>query len=91
VGVERRRRRVDRALDRGVDHLRDQHEGDREEERDELVVVHPRGEGDDQDDDGDEEVDAHVALGPQHVDDALEGVVEAVEERRRAARSAHRA
>jgi hypothetical protein len=77
------------ALDRGVDHLGDEHEHDRDEQRDQLDLRDADGEREHEHHDRDNEVHAHVALGPQDVDQALERVVERVEDRRRAS-GAHR-
>jgi hypothetical protein len=80
--IERRRRSVDRPLDGGVDHLGDKHECDRKKECDQLQPRHADGDGDDEYRDGDGKVDAHVALRAQHVDDALDRVVEALDDGR---------
>ena len=80
--VEGRRRRVDRPFDGGVDHLRDEHERDREQQRDQLDLRDADGGGDDENRDRDGEVEPHVALRAQHVDDALDREVEALDDRR---------
>ena len=86
-GSKRRRRDVDHALDRRVQHLRDEHERDRKHERDELQARDADRDSGDEDEDRGEEVDAEVPLRPEDMDDPLERVVEAVEQRRRAPRS----
>jgi hypothetical protein len=91
VRVERRRGDVDRSLDRRVDHLRDEHERDGEQERDQLEAADPEcGRGGDHGD-RDREVDSEVPLRAEDVDDPLERVVEAVEQRRRTAGCRRRA
>jgi len=87
--VERRRGDVDSRLDRGVDHLGDEDERDRDEEGDQLEAGDVRDERRDQHHDRDREVDPHVPLGAEHVDDPLDRVVEALDDRGRAARRDH--
>ena len=87
-GSKRRRRDVDHALDRRVQHLGDEDERDREHERDQLQPRDADGDRGGEDENRRDEVDAEVPLRPEDVDDPLEGVVEAVDQRRRAARSA---
>ena len=75
--VERARREVDRLLERGVEHLGDEDERDREHQRQHLEPARAEDDAEREHGQGDEEVDAHVALRAHHVDHALEGVVEA--------------
>ena len=72
VRVEERRRDVDHALDRRVQHLRDEDERDREHERDQLEPRTPTRDRGGEDEDGGEEVDAEVPLRAEDVDDPLE-------------------
>ena len=67
-------------LERGVDHLRDQHERDRHQQDHELEAADADDQRPDQHAGGDHEVDPHVPLGAEHVDDPLEREVEALED-----------
>ena len=89
--VERGRRDVDRRLDGRVQHLRDQDERDREQQRDQLQLVDAGDERRDQHEHRDGEVDPHVPLRAEHVDDPLEGEVERLDDRGRTPRSSCRA
>ena len=80
---------VDRLLDGGVDHLRDKHEGDREHQRDQLEARDAVPDGGDQHRNRDGEVDAHVPVRPEDVDDPLDRVVEALDQGERAAGTVH--
>ena len=82
VRVEGRRRDVDHALDRRVQHLGNEDEGDREHEGDQLEPGDAGGDRAAEDENGREEVDAEVPLRAKDVDDPLERVVEAVDQRR---------
>ena len=79
--VERARRQVDRRLDRRVDHLGDQDERNREQERDELEPVDADPERHDHHGGRGCEVDPHVPMRPEDVDDPLDREVEALDDR----------
>ena len=67
-----------------------EHERDREQQRDQLEPVDADHDRRDQHADRDREVDAHVPLRAEDVDDPLDRVVEALEQRQRAARRGRR-
>ena len=86
VRIEARRREVDHALDRRVEHLGNEDERDREHERDQLQPCHPERDRGREDEDRSEEMEPEVPLRPEDVNDPLERVVEAVEQRRSTSR-----
>jgi hypothetical protein len=83
VRIERRRRHVDRTFDRGVHHLGHEHECNGEQQYDQLDATHAERHGGSDHADRHDEVDPQIPLRAQDVDDPLERVVEAVEQRRR--------
>ena len=78
--VERRRGDVDRRLERRVQHLGDQHERDPDDQRQQLDLLHPDGQRRGPGRRRDGEVDPHVPLGAEHVDDPLEREVEGLDD-----------
>jgi hypothetical protein len=78
--VERRRGDVDRLLYGRVDHLRDEHESDREQQSDQLESRHADPDRSYEHADRRQEMDSHVAMDAEHVDDPLDRVVEAVDQ-----------
>ena len=84
--VERRSGDVDCLFESRVEHLCDEHEGDRQQERDQLEPRHADRNGGDKHRDCDREVDAQVPLRAEDMNDAFQRVVEAVEQRRHTAR-----
>jgi hypothetical protein len=71
---------VDDVLERGVEHLGDEHERDRHQQGDHLQAREREEQAGEEHQPRDAEVDPHVALVAERVDDAVEGVVEAVEQ-----------